>query len=417
MKSFMKKITSIILCALILIAFNACSSNDINNSSVEDITSQNLDTNEYADLNEDYLSMFRSNYVIFSGENNYLLNYTPYKDSNNNYYFYDVYTNSIYKLSELQFEKSCSEEKLWQLGDNLENGSLWSQGEIFFKFNNEMQNVIVQIYKDNLYVSWNNQNLYKISCSDPSDAKLINTERNFLSYFFYNDEIYFIDMYSDSDGSESNSFSIYKTNLNGENISVVLSGGNGFANASDNEIYNVYISSDYIYFVLREDGYESNIFLYCRCKLDGSEKEVWKINDGNIGLAVNESNIAVISTYKNNDSNLDNTINIEIFNPINLEKIDSFSVVADETSYSYFAEDAINFPMLYYKNHIYALLSNQSYIDGSIFGNKIIINIDNRTLDSQTSNGVWVNSGVNEFFVFKYNELPDGTLVGYYDKQ
>lgn len=407
----MKRVFSIILCILILFAFNACSSNNSDNeSTVQEMTSLNSDTNKSENLDEDYLSMFRSNQLIFCGDSSgdsYLLKYTPYKDSDDNYYFFDVYTNSIYTLSAAEFAKSCSEEKLWQMGDNLENGILWSHGETFFKFNAEMQNVFVQIYKDNLYVSGDGQNLFKISCSDSSDYEQINLGRDFSTYFFYNDEIYFIDMY----GGESGVFSLYKTDLQGNNLSVVLNGGEGFANASNDEIYNVYISNDYLYFVLREDGFESNIFLYCRCKLDGSEKEIWKINDGNLGLTANDNNVAVVVTNQNTENNNGYVINVNTFNSDSLEEADSFSVSTDD-------EVCLNMScnaMLYSNGSIDAYITGQSY-DGSLISNNIKINFENQTINVQSYDGILTNSRYNETYLLEYNELDNGNIVGFYDK-
>ncbi len=100
-------------------------------------------------------------------------------------------------------------------------------------------------------------------------------------FFFYKDEMYIL-------SSNEDNVSITRADLNGNVLGEVINGGAGFPSARDDELYNIYASGDYLYFIMRQDGRESNIFLYCRCKLDGSDKQVWKIADSEFKFVANE---------------------------------------------------------------------------------------------------------------------------------
>lgn len=406
----MKKIISIILCVVIVLAFSACSSKG--NSNQETVNTENSASNNdliknSSDSDEDYLSMYKSNQFIMSGDSSVIC-YYPLKAENGKYYFFDQYSYSIYELTAAEFVKSCGENKLFKIGDAYEEqGSYWEYGKVFYKFPNDVvgNELFIQSYKNYIYVLVNSD-IYKINCDNSNDVKRIYQSEGNLNFFFYDDEIFILNQDSNY------KYTLSKGDLNGNNLIQVLDGGQGFANACDDELYNIYVSNGYLYFILRSDGFESNVFLYCRCKIDGSEKEIWNTNDGSMNLAVNENRVAAITNSYDADHNFYG-LKVEIFDSNDLSQIKEFTAALDENTEAYnLFNEGLLIPALFNQNNVEFDLCGMS---SNISGNssiRIMIDTDNKTVNSSSYSGLIVRTDLSE--LFSYDSSGDETEINLY---
>ena len=404
----MKKFISIFLCGIIVFVFSACSAKgniDQNSVNKENLTSSNIQMKNSTDSDEDYLSMYKSNQLIMSGN---MSSYYPIKAENGKYYFFDQYSYSIYELTASEFVKSCGENKLFKIGDAYEEqGSYWEYGKVFYKFPNDVvgDELFIQVYKNYIYVSVNSE-IYKINCDDSDDVKRIYQSEDNLNFFFYDDEIFVLNQDS------NNKYTLSKGDLSCNNIIHILNGGQGFANARDDEIYNIYVSNGYLYFVLRADGFESNTSFYCRCKIDGSEKEVWKINDGSMNLAVNENCVAAITNNYDENNNFYG-LNVEVFDSKDLSQNKAFTVDFDENAeaYSVFNE-GLFVPALFNQNSIEFDICGITLNISDFNSKRIMIDTNNETISSSSYSGLIVRTDLSD--LFSYDNSGNETEINLY---
>lgn len=376
----MKKTISIILCVAMLFLFSACSL--VNNKGKVEIKKQ------------EYYSMYKYNWRIF---NENAMECEPVKASNEKYYFIDFWDSEtmIYCLTESEFAKSCMESNFVKIMYEESTYSL-NYGNAFKSFGDEYDYIrCLQTYKNYLYVLLDSDcsTIYKIDINNPNNSSLVYQDKNIIGYFFYNDEIYFVKW-------TSSAIVIEKTDLYGNNPQIIVNGGIGFENARNDEIYNIYASNDYLYFVLRDNGFESNTFLYCRCKTDGTEKEIWEERDESAALAVSEKDIIIMKYFTEEDGN--------ICKPGEALTIDKYDAKSTERKVRTFydcgadavlmEEDmALIYPMFYDGRNVEIIISDETFEKTSL-GNY------NNT---KTGKGYMMKISADEIFVAHINEIME----------
>lgn len=366
-------------------------------------------SNEQNHFDEDYMTMYYANQFLTT-QNDTL----PKKAENDCYYFVELRsgTRYIYRLTSAEFAKSCQSSQLWTQSD--ENFT-WNYGTTFVNLDTLTGfegGVFTQIYQNYIYIYGENQNLiYKINCDDPEDITTI--ELNFQpdAFFFYDDKIYYVQSIDPTLENQPYHIAIYQTDLNGSNKKMLVNGAEGFANACDREIYHIYASSGYLYFILRDDGFESNVFLYCRCRLDGTEKEIWRVSDGGFSLAVNEKYVASLIPSYSDDSKSGISLNVKIFDVQNLSEIKSFSVVLDKD----IAESILQFPFMYVGDMITSdlLVYTASMLD--FYSREISINTNTESINISSYDGLLVRPTRDELFTLKVKG-NDSSITTYYEK-
>lgn len=405
----MKRIFAACLSVLIIVfAFTACSSNNV----TDEVTNAKPDTESFfgeqnKDFDEDYMTMYYADQFLTTQYDT-----LPKKAENDCYYFVELRsgTRYIYQLTSAEFAKSCQTAVLWTQSDD---NFTWNYGTTFVNLDiltGFEGNVFTQIYHNYIYVYGENQNLiYKINCDNPEDVTTI--ELNFQpdAFFFYDDRIYYVQSIEPTVENQPDHIAIYQSDLNGSNIKTVMDGANGFANASDDEIYHVYASSGYLYFILRDDGFESNVFLCCRCRLDGSEKEIWRISDGLSSLVVNDKYVALLTTsYDDEDLS---SLSVKIFDVQNLSEIKSFSVALDEN----IADSVLLFPFMYAGNMITSDLLGYTASMFDFYSQQISINTDTESISISSYDGLLTRPGYDEQFALKVKGNDSG-ITAYYEK-
>lgn len=402
----MKKILSVVVGLLIVFAFTACSSNGTTNEAANIASETEPSLQEQnKDFEEDYMTMYYADQFLTT-QNDTL----PKKAENGCYYFVELRsgTRYIYRLTSAEFAKSCQSSLLWTQRDD---SFSWNYGTTFVNLDTLTGfegGVFTQIYQNYIYVYGENQNLiYKINCDDPEDIKTI--ELNFQpdAFFFYDDKIYYVLSIEPTVENQPDHIAIYQSDLNGSDMKTVIDGADGFANASDDEIYHIYASNGYLYFILRDDGFESNVFLYCRCRLDGTEKEIWRVFDGLSSLVVNDKYVASL-TMPYDDEAL-NGLSVKIFDVQNLSEIKSFSVTLDED----IAESVLLFPFMYVDNTIVSDLLG--YTDTGNLSQEISINTDTESINISTYDGLLVRPAHDERFTLQVTG-DDSFITAYYVK-
>ncbi len=400
----MKKIISIFLCLTICLLFASCS------------VSQNQEQGKVKDsydYSEDYMSMYRAN----SYHRGFI---NTVKSKNGKYYFnignigYDKCP--VYELSALDFNKSCENENLLTYDDIDEY--YYNYGKDFFEFANledcsgDGEIDLIQTYKNYLYVLINSS-LYKINCDNAEEYSKIypvNAEDDINTFFFYKDEMYIVS------GIEEHCV-ITKADLNGNVLGEVIHGGDGFPSARDDELYNIYASDDYLYFIMRQDGRESNIFLYCRCKLDGSDKQVWKIEDSEFKFAANEKNIATVSRHYDYETGSYSGLDIEIYDSKELSNIKAFSVSAND-DINEFLEDEVLFysPIFYNGESIEIDMIFETADMREFHSQSFIINTNTELARNSSLKGLLIRPSCNETFTAQWKMTGEESANLYFYK-
>lgn len=391
----MKKTISIFLCLIMCLSFASCSSSLNQEQAKEDYG-----------YSEDYISMYRANNYQIREE----IHCNAIKAKNGKYYLNLGYAhNDIYELSALEFNKSCENKDLLESNQST-YASEYKYGNKFVTFNDLEDDEInlIQTYKNYLYVLINSS-IYKINCNNSDDIVKIYSADNYdTNFFFYKNEMYIVNY-----GSIVN---VIKADLNGTIISEIVKGGSGFSSARNDELYNIYASDDYLYFLMRNHEFESNTFLYCRCKLDGSEKDVWKITNKDFNYVANEKNIAIIShslDYENNDCPI---LNIEIYDSKDLTLIKNFSVnlinIDDETNE--WIEESFCLPMLYTQNSIQIDFNYNTYDIKEFHSAIFTINTDNELLEVSSYRGLISRASYNDIFTIGFEQISKDSTKFYY---
>lgn len=401
----MKKIISIFLCLILCLLFTSCSVSQKEQGNI---------TNEY-DYSEDYMSMYRIN-SSNSGS------ISTVKSSKGKYYFnignigHDKCP--IYELSALDFNKSCENENF--LTYNNRDEYYCNYGKEFFKFAN-LENCsgdgaieLIQTYKNYLYVLINSS-IYKINCDNAEDySKIypINEDDDAGTFFFYKNEMYIL-------SSNEDNVAITRADLNGNVLGEVINGGAGFPSARNDELYNIYASGDYLYFIMRQDGRESNIFLYCRCKLDGSDKQVWKIADSEFKFVANEKNIATISRHYDYELESYTGLDIEIYNSKDLSSIKKFSVQVNDEIKEWLTDEGLVlfvFPVFYNQNSIEIDINNNSFYMTEWSSQSLIIDTNTELARFSSFNGLITRPSNDETFTARWEMTSDESAKLYFYK-
>lgn len=175
---------------------------------------------------------------------------------------------------------------------------------------------------------------------------------------------------------------------------------------------SIYVSNGYLYFVLRADGFESNTSFYCRCKIDGSEKEVWKINDGSMNLAVNENCVAAITNNYDENNNFYG-LNVEVFDSKDLSQNKAFTVDFDENAeaYSVFNE-GLFVPALFNQNSIEFDICGITLNISDFNSKRIMIDTNNETISSSSYSGLIVRTDLSD--LFSYDNSGNETEINLY---
>lgn len=405
----MKKVFAVCLSVMLAVfAFTACSSNGTTNEAANIASETEPSLQEQnKDFDEDYMTMYYADQFLTT-QNDTL----PKKAENGCYYFVELRsgTRYIYRLTSAEFAKSCQSSQLWTQSD--ENFT-WNYGTRFVNLDTLTGfegGVFTQIYQNYIYVYGENQNLiYKINCDDPEDVTTIRLTFAPHCFFFYDDKIYYVLSIEPTVENQPDHIAIYQSDLNGSNTKTVIDGADGFANAKNDEIYHVYASSGYLYFILRDDGFQLNVFLYCRCRLDGTEKEVWRVFDGLSSLAVNDKYVASLTMSYDDEVLSGLSLSVKIFDVQNLSEIKSFSVTLDED----IAESVLLFPFMYVGNTIVSDLLG--YTDTGNLSQEISINTDTESINISTYDGLLVRPAHDERFTLKVTG-DDSFITAYYEK-
>lgn len=410
----MKKILSVVVSLLIVFALTACSSNSTTDESanVASETESALEE-QNKDFAEDYMTMYYADLFLTAQ-----MDTLPKKAENGCYYFVELRsgTRYIYRLTSAEFAKSCQSAQLWTQSD--ENFS-WNYGTTFVNLDTLTGfdgNVFTQIYHNYIYVYGENQNLiYKIDCDDPENVTTIQLTFAPYSFFFYDDRIYYVQSIEPTVENQPDHIAIYQSDLNGSDMKTVIDGADGFANASDYEIYHVYASSGYLYFILRDDGFESNVFLYCRCRLDGTEKEIWRVSNENFYLAVNEKYVVSLTASYDDEAASGLGLTVDIFDVQNLSEVKSFSVALDEDIAVWFTEDMWPYPFMYDGAMITTDLLGYTASMYDFYSQEISINTDTESINMSTYDGLLVRPARDERFTLLATG-DDSSITVYYEK-
>lgn len=392
----MKKFLSAILCLVILFSFSACR-----------LGTDKLDL-ELQIKNQERFSMYKCN-----ADEEYSL--APTKALNGKYYFIDFWENekSIYCLTKAEFSQS-SKEKCFSKGEGYGGSQTLNYGNLFKSFDGGKYDYIYQLqtYKDYLYVLYREDGfreiskIYKINMDNPDDCEPVSKSDNINGYFFYNDEIYVVSL---SD--------VYKMDLNGNNFQTVVNGGTGFKNGENFHIKNIYALNDYLYFVLEDINQESDKkFLYCRCKTNGTQKEVWQESSKGAALAISEKYVVTIEPCSD-DKDLNSNILMCQYDSQSLEKIKSEYYNINEEDYN-FIEDCITYktPMMCDGNKVEIMIYDDSAASEDEVKTKKMIIGENG--NSKIINGYLLKASIDEAFIismrFVYDEYNE--IIFSYDK-
>lgn len=245
----MKKIICRLVSLIIILSFTGCG----------------LLNSEKTNTEEDNMSLYYSNLKLRESELSFIY---PLKLQNGDYLIPSE-NGEMYLLTESEWEESLAKRDLLIVDEYYD--FQFNYGKQILDFNNgilpdnAMPNFF-QTYQNYLYFLADGK-IHKINSQDTSDYKIFGFN-DIASFFFYRNEIYYIKL--------KDNVEIYKSDLNGNESELVINCTDSFKKSAKGEIYNVGIINDYLFFLLRENGNFSNNFLFCKCKTDGSESEIWR---------------------------------------------------------------------------------------------------------------------------------------------
>lgn len=395
----MKRFVSIFLCIIMCLTFVSCSVNS---------NQKQVNLKEKYDYSEDYISMYRANNYHIYGE----LSFNSVRAKNGKYYFNTGNKRGdIYELTALEFNKSCENRNLMYIDSDW--NWVYNYGNKFISSDNSEDNEIdlLQTYKNYLYVLIDSS-IYKINCDNAEDCSKIysvNEDDYIGTFFFYKDEMYIT-------SSNEDKVVIARSDLNGNILSEVINGGAGFASARDDELYNIYASNDYLYFMMRNDGFESNTFLYCRCKLDGSEKEVWNILDVEPAIiSASEKNIAVVRRNVDLEMESGSGLSVEIYDSKDLTLIKDFSVDLNDDM-NEILEDEFYFPVFYKQGSIEIDMAFETYNMLDFHSEKLTIDTKSELAQISSIKGIIERTSYDDIFSIAFEQTGEESANLYFYK-